>query len=277
MSNKFQLLEFSLDKLVINPAIVMIAKRGSGKSYITRDIIYNYRKIPGGVAIVPTDGLNPFYKYFFPDIYIHYDITPALLRRILVRQGEMIDKSKAKKKEGKKVDPRSLLVMDDCLSRKKSWGKDDTILEILMNGRHYQLTYILTMQTPLGITPDLRLNFDYVFLLKEDSTTNKKKLYENYASMFPSLYVFEAVFKKCTENYQCMVIDNRKPSDDIKEKVFWYKAKDRTFTFGSKKFVSIHKKYYDPEYAKKKRLELTNCLDVFKKKKNEVDVKIEMV
>ena len=60
-----------------------------------------------------------------------------------------------------------------CQKRKRGQKKDEKIMEILMNGRHYELTYILTMQTPLGITPDLRLNFDYVFLLKEDSTINK--------------------------------------------------------------------------------------------------------
>jgi len=38
--NKFQILEFKLSSMVINPSIVMIAKRGSGKSFITRDIIY---------------------------------------------------------------------------------------------------------------------------------------------------------------------------------------------------------------------------------------------
>ncbi len=58
--NKFEILEFKLDKMVIDPSIVMIAKRGSGKSFITRDIIYHYRHLPGGVVIAPTDRLNSF-------------------------------------------------------------------------------------------------------------------------------------------------------------------------------------------------------------------------
>ena len=48
---KFRILEFRLQDMVKNPSIVMIAKRGSGKSFITRDIIYHYRHIPGGVVI----------------------------------------------------------------------------------------------------------------------------------------------------------------------------------------------------------------------------------
>jgi len=173
--NKFQIFEFKLEKMVPDPAIVMVAKRGSGKSYITRDIIYHLRHIPGGVVIAPTDRMNSFYKYFFPDLYIHYDIKDSILKKVLLRQMLMIEKAKEKEQQGKHIDPSAILVMDDCLARKKAWAKDENILEILMNGRHYKLTYILTMQTPLGITPDLRLNFDYVFLLKEDSAINKKK------------------------------------------------------------------------------------------------------
>jgi hypothetical protein len=275
--NKFQIVEFRLDKMVSDPSIVMIAKRGSGKSFITRDIIYHYRHIPGGVVIAPTDRMNSFYRYFFPDLYIHYEIKENVLKKILVRQSMMIEKEREKKKQGKKVDPSGILIMDDCLARKKSWAKDECIMEILMNGRHYRLTYILTMQTPLGITPDLRLNFDYVFLLKEDSTINKKKLWDNYASMFPSLTTFEQVFSKCTQDYRSMVIDNRKPSENIKEKVFWFKANDRKFCFGSKTFKTLHKKYYDPTYIRRKNNAFMDANALFgKKRKNDVDIRVDL-
>lgn len=271
--NKFQILEFKLDKMVQHPSIVMIAKRGSGKSFIARDIIYHYRHIPGGVVIAPTDRMNSFYKYFFPDLYIHYDIKEIILKKILVRQTLMISKEKEKRKEGKRIDPSGILIMDDCLSRKKSWAKDENICEILMNGRHYKLTYILTMQTPLGITPDLRLNFDYVFLLKDDSTINKKKLWDNYASVFPSIASFEKVFNACTEDYRAMVIDNRKPSNDIKDKIFWFKARDRKFSFGSKRFIDLHKIYYNPIQP---RLLLEPDFFKYTRKKNEPEIKVKL-
>lgn len=275
--NKFQIIKFELSKMVDDPSIVMIAKRGSGKSYITRDIIYHYRHIPGGVVIAPTDRMNYFYKYFFPDLYIHYDIKEVILKKLLLRQTIMIEKSHDKKKLGRKVDPSGILIMDDCLSKKKSWAKDESIMEILMNGRHYRLTYILTMQTPLGIPPDLRLNFDYVFLLKEDSTINKKKLWDNYASMFPSLNAFEKVFSKCTENYCAMVIDNRKPTENIHEKVFWFKAAERKFSFGSKTFKSLHKKYYDPSFIKRKNTAIVDANLLFgKRRKNDIDIKVDL-
>lgn len=264
--NKFMILEFKLESMVPDPSIVMIAKRGSGKSYAVRDIVYRYRHIPCGSVIAPTDQMNPFYKYFFPDLYIHYEISSTILKKIMVRQVLMIEKMKQLKKQGKKLDPSGILVMDDCLASKKSWARDETIMTILMNGRHYKLTYILTMQTPLGIEPDLRLNFDYVFLLKEDSQINMKKLWDNYASIFPSLNIFKKAFSKCTSDHRCMVIDNRKPADNIHDKVFWYKAVYREFTFGSKKFKEYHKKWYDPGFMKRKMMSMVNLNDIAPRK-----------
>ena len=47
-------------------------------------------------------------------------------------------------------------------------SKDPLIYELMYNGRHYKILFMLTMQTPLGIKPDLRSNFDYFFLLATD-------------------------------------------------------------------------------------------------------------
>ena len=167
--------------------------------------------------------------------------------------------------------------MDDCLAQKGKWAKDQTIREVLMNGRHYKITYILTMQDPMGIDPNLRFNFDYIFLLKEVSAINRKKIWQNYASMFPTLGIFEKVFAVCTNGFKAMVIDNRKPSDNIQDIVFWFKAKDRKFNFGSDQFKDFHKKYYDPAYAIKKEVAGKDAGRLFAKKRGDVDLKIEMV
>jgi hypothetical protein len=52
--------QFILKDMVENPAIIMIAKRGSGKSWIVRDIMFHFSKIPVGIVIAPTDRINSF-------------------------------------------------------------------------------------------------------------------------------------------------------------------------------------------------------------------------
>ena len=42
--------------------------------------------------------------------------------------------------------------------------------------------------------------------------------------MFPTFDSFNDLFDKVTDNYECMVIVNKKSSPSINEKIFWYKA-----------------------------------------------------
>ena len=93
-----------------------------------------------------------------------------------------------------------------------------------MNGRHYKLMFVLTQQFPLGLQPLLRTNIDYVFILRENLVSNRRRIYENYAGMFPTFEVFCQVMDQCTENFECLVINNNAKSNRLEDQVFWYKA-----------------------------------------------------
>lgn len=260
LDNVLQFDKFNMRRLIydqngdyLNPRIAMIAKSGSGKSWVVRDILNYIKDIPCGVIIAPTDKMTKFYDKIFPSLFIYHEYDESIIPRVLARQKRILAKNERRIKEGKKpVDPRLILIMDDCMSSKHLWLKDPNMLAIFNEGRHYQITFILTMQYSLGIQPELRSNFDYVFLLGEDFINNKKKLYEHYAGMFPSKDIFFQVFEQITDDYGCMVINNRLRSSDIYQKVFWYKAKKRDkFTVGSKKFIEYNDEYFDPDHDKK--------------------------
>jgi hypothetical protein len=241
--------EFSLNWMCTNPSICMIAKRGSGKSWVVRSILKHFRDIPGGVIISPTDKMSGFYNKFFPDVYIHHEYQSDILKRMFFRQTKLIETSKEKIKKGKKVDPRAILVMDDCLSSKGAWMKDDFIREIFMNGRHFFIMYILTMQFPLGITPELRSNFDYIFLLADDFISNQKRLYDHYAGMFPNFDSFRQVFINLTGDFGSMVIVNRGNRSHILDKVFWFKSDNEEISsIGCKQFQKFHSNNYNKDW-----------------------------
>ena len=271
--------QFTLKDMVENPAIIMIAKRGSGKSWIVRDIMFHFSKIPVGIVIAPTDRMNSFYNNFFPDTYIHYEYSSELVNKILQRQTEMIDKEQAYKLKGKNIDAKCYIVMDDCLGDKKSWVRDKPIQELLFNGRHYQIMYILTMQYPLGITPELRSNFDYIFLLKEDFISNQKKLFDHYAGMFPNFDSFRQVFNSVVADFGAMVIDNRRRVSNPLERLFWYRASDSSKThktIGCSQFNKFHKNNYDPNWRKKKiNVDVGEWFNNIKKNKTLINVEKE--
>ena len=142
----------------------------------------------------------------------------------------------------------SFLILDDCLYD-SSWAKDKNIKTCFMNGRHWHILFIITMQFPLGIPPNLRTNIDYIFILRENIVSNRKRIYEHYAGMFPTFEMFCQVMDQCTENYECLVINNNAKSNQLADQVFWYKAdKHPDFRIGAKAFWD----YSDKNYQKNK-------------------------
>ena len=259
-SDCLQLDKFDLNNLVhdshgdfLNPRIAIIAKSGSGKSWVIRDILNYINEIPCGTIIAPTDKMTGFYNEFFPVSFIHHEYKEDIIPRLLGRQRIILDKNQKRKEKNKKpLDPRTFLIMDDCMSTKHLWLKDPNVLTIFNEGRHYQLTFILSMQYSLGIQPELRSNFDFVFLLGEDFINNRKKLYEHYAGMFPTRELFDQVFLQVTDDYGVMVINNRLRTTDIRKKVFWYKAQNKEkFLIGCTRFKQFHDIYYDANHSKR--------------------------
>ena len=248
-----QIKKFNISEMVDHCTICIIAKRGSGKTYLVKEIMYNKRDLPSCIAISKTEKLNNFYSNFIPESYIYSDFDSNILSKIYNRQSIMNENNKTRVNENRSPkDDRVMLIMDDCMSSKSSWIKDPNILELFFNGRHHHISFILTMQFSLGIPPELRSNFDYIFLLAEDFISNRKRLYEHYAGMFPSFDIFQQVFSDLTENYGCLVINNRIHSKNITDKVFWYKAKEiPEFTLGSNKYVKYHNKVYDKDWNKR--------------------------
>jgi hypothetical protein len=252
-STRLPIKKFNISEMVDHCTIAMIAKRATGKSYLTREIMYHKRELPASVAISRTEKLNSFYSEFIPDTYIYSEYDSSILNRIFDRQARINEDNKERKiKNKRQKDDRLMLIMDDCMSSKGTWLKDPNITELFFNGRHHHLSFILTMQYAVGIPPEMRSNFDYIFLLAEDIINNRKRLYEHYAGMFPSFDIFQQVFSDITENYGVMVINNRVHSKNITDKVFWYRAKSvPKFKIGSNKFRNFHEKTYDNEWNKR--------------------------
>ena len=76
--------------------------------------------------------------------------------------------------------------------------------------------------------------------LREPYITNRKRIYENYAGMFPTFESFCQVMDQCTENYECLVINNNAKSNKLQDQIFWYKASPHgNFKLGSKEFGKL--------------------------------------
>lgn len=235
---KLELKKFDITHIKSDSVVVLIGKRNTGKSFLVKDLLYYHTDLPIGTVVSATESANRFYGDFIPNAFIHEEVDPQLVQNVITRQKLVMKKlNKEKKLYGtSRIDPRSFIILDDCLYD-GSWAKDKNIRSIFMNGRHLKLFFIITMQYPLGIPPNLRTNIDYVFILRENIVGNRKRIYDNYAGMFPSFEVFCQVMDQCTENYECLVINNTTSSNKLEDCVFWYKANPHEeYQIGSKQF-----------------------------------------
>ena len=147
----------------------------------------------------------------------------VIKRQMSVKQKRNQDK--ASRGGSSSIDPRAFLILDDCLYD-STWIKEESTRYVFMNGRHVDLATMITMQYPLGITPNLRTNVDFVFILRENILGNRRRIYENYAGMFPTFEMFCSFMDQCTEDFNCLVICNNVSSNRLEDQVFWYKASD---------------------------------------------------
>jgi hypothetical protein len=237
---EIQLKKFNIKEISHDKVVVLIGKRDTGKSFLCKDLLFHHQDLPVGQVISGTEAANQFYSSIVPKIFIHGEYRSEIVSNFLKRQKLMIENINA----GKKIDPRAFLILDDCLYD-NSWVKHKDVRSLFMNGRHYKILFIITMQFALGIPPNLRTNIDYVFILRENYVSNRKRLYEHYAGMFPTFEMFCQVMDQCTENYECLVINNNAKSNKLVDQVYWYKAEGHPdFKIGSPATWEFSEKNY---------------------------------
>jgi hypothetical protein len=219
--------------------------------------------MPLGTVISGTEESNSFYGKMIPPLFIHGEFSPVVLSNFVKRQKMIMGKIQDDIKKGVRssIDPRSFIILDDCMYD-DSWTHDKNIRYLFMNGRWLKAFFLITMQYPLGIQPALRTNVDFVFILREPYMNNRKRIFDNYASAFPSFEFFCQIMDQCTQNYECLVIDNTSQSAKLEDCIFWYKANMHgEFRIGAPEFWQHSASYYqskdddlnpyDPNAAKK--------------------------
>jgi hypothetical protein len=242
----FSIKKFDMKRIPQDAVVIFIGRRRTGKSTLVRDLLFHHQDMPLGTVISGTEESNSFYGKMIPPLFIHGKFEPIILANFVKRQKMIMARIQEDLKRGvkSKVDPRSFMILDDCMYD-DSWTRDENIRYLFMNGRWLKAFFLITMQYPLGIQPALRTNVDFVFILREPYINNRKRIYENYASAFPSFEFFCQIMDQCTQNFEVLVIDNTTLSSKLEDTIFWYRAAIQPdFRIGAPEFWNHSAQFY---------------------------------
>lgn len=197
-SNKGDISDYDIDRLTVNSGTCVFGKRGTGKTVfvinVLKHLISTGELKEEDISIVSlTEQYSQAYTPTFPKACVYHFFNENFLDDYM----SMIKSGEKKTR---------FLVIDECLSSKGAWLKNNQFTDLLLNHRHYNLGILVTMQFPLGIKPEVRSNFNQVVLFAEDFISNKKRLYDHYCGFYENFNAFDNQFIECTDNFHCMVI-----------------------------------------------------------------------
>lgn len=242
-----ELREWDPSTMPIDATILLVGKRNTGKTTLTRDLMYHMRhKLDLVVGMNPTEMANHNLEFFIPKALIYHCFSDEKLSHILEWQRRCVANDKAMKLG---------FVMDDCMSeqtlgsggkKKKVMGSND-INKVFKLGRHLKMFYINAMQYIKDAPPDIRGNVDLLFAFNTTSGSEREKLWKEYFAMFKNYKDFCKVFDTCAQGYDCIVLDTRKASQKASDCVFYYRAKYRTepFRVGRPIFWALSNFYFE--------------------------------
>ena len=237
--------EFDPTSIAEDATILIVGKRHTGKTTLTRDIMYHVKdKLDAVIGMNPTEMGNHNLEFFTPKSLIFHEFNDEKLKHLLEWQKRAVANDKAK---------RIGLIMDDCMAettgtgtkKKKVMGSQD-IIKVFKLGRHLKLFYINCMHYIKDAPPEIRGNVDLLFAFGTTSQNEREKLWKEYFAMFSNFKNFCQVFEACTQQYECIVLDTRQAAKRPMDSVFYYKAKliKDPFRVGSPIFWHLSNYYY---------------------------------
>ena len=239
--SKLKIKKWDPSTLRSDSVILLLGKRGTGKSTLMRDLMYHVKdKLDFGIAMSPTEESSESLGTFLPSSWIYNDFNQGAVEKMMALQ-----RQHWKRGHGSNV----FLLLDDCMYDRGIFRGDTGKLfrQLFMNGRHRRIFFLNCQQYAMDMPPDLRSQVDVVFQLRDNILSSRKKTWEQFFGFFDTFQQFSKTLDATTENYECLVYDSKaSKSNKIDESVFWYKANPELpeFKVGRQIFWDLHQQYY---------------------------------
>lgn len=230
---------FDMSSVKPHRITLIVGKRGCGKSTLLKDLLYHLSdSIDFVLAMCPTMESAAMLRQCMPASCVFDRFSPSKVDQLVATAQHLVS-------IGKK---RSIaLILDDCMYD-RSVLKGAATRALFFNGRHLGITFICCAQYMMDLQPDLRCQIDYLFTMKENIIANRMKLWKYLFGCVQNFDDFCAIMDRCTQNYECLCLDNTLQTGTVQDCVFWYKASVDIppFHMGSRVFYALEEKTRRP-------------------------------
>ena len=78
-----RLSKFNMTMIPDDSVVLFIGRRGTGKSWLIKDLMWHKQRFPVGTVISGTEGANAFYSTIVPSLFIHDEFNTAIISNVL--------------------------------------------------------------------------------------------------------------------------------------------------------------------------------------------------
>ena len=242
--------EFELESILPSATIVLIASPGGGKSSVMENICYRlkHRYPVARVFCGIESGYKEFCKIFHPLYVSNYYAQEEEVSHVTRQRTCALENGQ------KHPSNYAINIIDDACDAKDYSSKLFKGL-FKVGSQHWNQLLLVGLQYGIDFKPDVRKAISYVFIGKEDSPTERRKLFENFAGICGEYSTFCQLMDQITGNFTFLVINKRSPSTKIEDCVFFYQTEDPKkrppWKFGCKEYKDWAESRYDKSYVEK--------------------------
>lgn len=222
---------------------IFFGKRRTGKSFMTRHLLYAKRdRFPFGVVFTKTK-FNGFWQQYVPERFVHVGYKPQVLEKILNRQRPIAEKIKqgvlkevVKPRNKGEINPYFFVIFDDVISDGEVLRRDPLLQTLFTEGRHLKIPVFFCSQYAKGVGPVVRANCDYAFIFQCMQNMQRESLAEDFLGTVPKKEGMALLSKYC-QGHQALVVDTSEETTDLNEILYVFTAQDPgPFKLGCREF-----------------------------------------
>jgi hypothetical protein len=222
---------------------VLFGSRRTGKSWMIRYLLWQYRYMYRAVIVMTNTKQNKFWGQYVPFRFVHTPYDPFVIAQVLAMQEAVLAQNELNADRPEAIiNPYIALVLDDVVAR--NMHHDEQLNRLFYEGRHSCISIFIATQYPKALPPGVRGNADLAVVFPQESLQEQDIIREQYFNFFESKDDWAITLMQYTRDHNCIVLNLTDKTVPQIQRIYTHKAEDPgPFVLGCKEFWEGNEKH----------------------------------